>query len=105
MRPNTVPIGTPASSPANEEKRDPGAGKTVREFARRYRVSADKVRAWIALGELTAVNTASRLCGKARWVITPEALAEFEKGRQGGPTPKPQGRRRQAVGIDFYPDG
>jgi transposase len=81
------------------------AGLTVREFARRYRVSEDKVRAWVARGELKAINTAAALCGKPRWVILPEALAEFEKARRGGPAPKPQRqRRRRAQEIDFYPD-
>jgi excisionase family DNA binding protein len=42
----------------------PPRGLTVREVARRYRVSPDKVRAWIRRGELAAVNTASTLCGK-----------------------------------------
>jgi transposase len=84
--------------------RDPTTGLTVSEFARRYRVGEDKVRSWIARGELKAVNTASVLCGRPRWVVPPEALAEFEKGR-GCPAPKPQRRRRRrAHEIDFYPD-
>jgi transposase len=79
-------------------------GLTVVDVAQRYRVSPDKVRAWIARGELAAVNTASRLCGKPRWVIPPEALATFERRRAGGPPPKPPRRRRRTVEIDFYPD-
>jgi hypothetical protein len=83
----------------------PTAGLTVRDVARRYRVSPDKVRAWIARGELAAVNTASAMCGKPRWVILPDALADFERRRQGGPAPKlPRRRKRQAAVIDFYPD-
>jgi len=77
----------------------------VRDVARRYRVSPDKVRRWIDRGELLAVNTAAALCGRPRWVIPAEALVEFEKGRRGGPTPKPQRRQRRRVHeIDFYPD-
>jgi transposase len=76
----------------------------VREIARRYRVGEDKVRAWINRGELVAVNTASTLCGRPRWVIPPEALTAFEKRRCGGTTPKPERRRRRAEQIDFYPD-
>jgi hypothetical protein len=79
-------------------------GYTVPEVARRYRVGQDKVRGWIRRGELAAVNTAAVLCGKPRWVITPDALAAFEKLRAGGPTPKPSRSRRQPVVIDFYPD-
>ncbi len=80
------------------------AGFTVRDIARRYRVGEDKVRGWIAHGELRAINTAAALCGKPRWVIMPEALAEFERRRAGGPEPKPAPRRRRTVAIDFYPD-
>jgi hypothetical protein len=79
------------------------AGLTVADVARRYRVSEDKVRGWIARGELRAVNTASVLCGRPRWVISPDALAEFERRRSGGPTPKDK-RRRKVPEIDFYPD-
>jgi excisionase family DNA binding protein len=79
-------------------------GLTVREVARRYRVGEDKVRNWIARGELKALNTAAALCGRPRWVITPEALAAFEKLRTGGPAPKPTRRRRRMGAIDFYPD-
>lgn len=80
------------------------AGYTVADAARRFRVGEDKVRGWIDRGELRAINTADTLCGKPRWVIPPEALAEFECRRAGGPTPKPPRRRRQAAVIDYYAD-
>jgi excisionase family DNA binding protein len=80
-------------------------GLTVREVARRYRVGTDKVRAWIRSGSLKAVNTAAHQCAKARFVIVPEALAEFERGRAAAAPPKPQRRRRQPAGlIDFFPN-
>lgn len=79
-------------------------GYTVADVAIRYRVGPDKVRSWIARGELAAVNTAAALCGKARWVISGEALAAFEQRRAGGPQPKPPRRRRPPIAIDFYPD-
>jgi transposase len=79
------------------------AGLTTRDVAKRYRVSEDKVRAWIARGELAAVNTATALCGKPRWVVTPDALAAFEKRRAGAPTPKPPRRRRNEQEEDFFP--
>jgi hypothetical protein len=88
-----------------EALRDHPASLTVPEFARHYRVSEDKVRSWIARGELRAVNTATALCGKPRWVIPPEAVAEFERRRRGGPAPKSPGRRRRRTQeVDFYPD-
>jgi hypothetical protein len=67
-------------------------GLTVKDVARRYRVSPDKVRLWIARGELVAINTTATLCGKPRWVILPEALAEFERRRAG----RRQSRHRAA---------
>jgi hypothetical protein len=83
---------------------EPTPGLTVADVARRYRVGEDKVRGWISRGELRAINTATALCGKPRWVIPPEALVSFEQRRAGGPPPKPQRRRRQPAAIDFYPD-
>ena len=79
-------------------------GFTVADVARRYRVGEDKVRAWIARGELAAVNTATALCGRPRWVIPAEALPAFERRRASTPPPKPARRRRQSAAIDFYPD-
>jgi hypothetical protein len=68
-------------------------------------VGEDKVRAWIRSGELVAINTATSLCGKPRFVITPEALERFERGRQVVARPKPTTRRRRQTGqVDYYPD-
>jgi len=84
---------------------DDSRGLTVRDVARRYRVGEDKVRGWIRRGELRAINTAAVLCGKPRWVVMPEALAEFERRRTGGAPPKPARRRRRRTEIvDYYPD-
>jgi transposase len=79
-------------------------GKTVREIARLCRVSPDKVRAWISRGELRAINTADTLCGKPRWVVLPEALAEWERSRQAQtPAKLAPRRKRQAGAVDYYP--
>jgi hypothetical protein len=80
------------------------AGLTVRDLARRYRVSPDKIRAWINRGEITAINTADVLCDKPRWVILPDALAAFEKRRAGGPPAKPARRKKRSYNIDYFPD-
>jgi transposase len=80
------------------------AGLTVRDVARRYRVSPDKVRAWIRRGELRAINTAMVLCGKPRWVVLPDALTEFERRRDAGPPPKPKRRARKSDLVDYFPD-
>ena len=84
-------------------KTEPQHGYTTREVARRYRVGEDKVRGWIRRGELKAINTSAALCGKPRWVITSDALTEFEGRRSGGQPPKPA-RCRRTVARDFYPD-
>jgi transposase len=82
----------------------PAHGLTVRDVAARYRVSPDKVRLWILKGELTAVNTAAALCGKPRWVVLPDHLAEFERRRAGGPPPKSERRKKRTCTVDYYPD-
>jgi excisionase family DNA binding protein len=82
----------------------PTRGLTVREVARRYRVGEDKVRAWIKRGELRAITTASVTCGRPRYVVQPEALAEFEQRRTAAPPPKPIRMRRRPEMIDYYPD-
>lgn len=79
-------------------------GLTVRDVARRYRVGEDKVRAWIARGELRAVNTSTNLSGRPRWVVSPDALVEFERRRAGGPPPPKPRRRRKETLVDYYPD-
>jgi hypothetical protein len=82
---------------------NPPTGLTTREVARRYRVSRDKVHSWIKRGELSAINTAAPLA-KPRWVVLPDALASFERGRQATPPPKRQQHRRQrTVETDYYP--
>jgi len=85
----------------------PSRGFTPRELARRWRVSPDKVRALVRSGELAALNLASPRCGKPRLVITPEAVAAFERGRAAAPPPKPPKppeRRKRTSQIDYYPD-
>jgi len=81
-----------------------GRGLTISDVARRYRVKRDKVRAWIRRGELRGVHTAAAACGRGRVVVTPEALAEFERARSATPA-KPALRRRKRTGlVDYYPD-
>ncbi len=78
-------------------------GLTPRELARVLRVSPERVRAWIAKGELLAVNTASS-GERPRWVILPDALAALLARRQASPPAKTVRRRRQPALIDYYPD-
>jgi hypothetical protein len=79
-------------------------GFTVREVARRFRVSPAKVRTWIRLGILGAINTNPVACGKRRLIILPEHLAAFETQHATAPPPKPVKRRKRSQDTDFYPD-
>jgi hypothetical protein len=80
-------------------------GLTVEEAAKRYRVSPDKIRAWIKSGQLKAINTTDVACARPRFVVLPESLRDFEQRRGVGSSPKsPPKRRRQAGQIDYYAD-
>jgi hypothetical protein len=88
-----------------ERSPKPGRGLSPRDLCHRYKVGLDKVLGWIRRGELKAVNVATALCGKPRWVVTPEAIAEFERMRAGGLPPKKERRRQRNPPdfVDFYP--
>jgi hypothetical protein len=89
----------------SESQLSPGRGLTVADVAARYRVSQDKIRNWIRNGSLKAINTATALCGKPRFVVLPDALAEFEKRRAAAQPPKAPRRRRKRIDfVDYYPD-
>ncbi|MHB1426943.1 MAG: helix-turn-helix domain-containing protein [Gemmataceae bacterium] len=60
---------------------------TTRDVARRLGVSVDKVRAWIASGELRAIDVALRRGGRPRWRITAEDLDAFLVSRSVAPVP------------------
>jgi hypothetical protein len=80
------------------------AGYTVADLCKRWRVGADKVRTWIKTGQLAALNTRDARCGRPRFVVTAEALADFERGRSAAPPPRPSRRRkRRGGGIDYFP--
>ena len=80
-------------------------GFTVADIARRYRVGEDRVRTWIKTGVLKAINTAAIACGKPRYVVTAEALTEFEKVRAVATPPKSKlAKRRKANETDYFPD-
>jgi transposase len=79
-------------------------GFTVRDVARRYRVGEDTVRKWIKRGELLALNTADRNAYRPRFVVTPESLAAFERGRSVTPPPKQPRRKKQSEEVDYFPE-
>jgi uncharacterized protein YjcR len=80
-------------------------GITTEEVAKRYRVSPDKVRAWVRRGDLAAINTSRNRCGKPRYVFTPAALAAFEQGHAAQTeAPTPKSRRLQQGTKSYFKD-
>lgn len=67
-------------------------------LAKQLGVKTEKIHTWIKAGELRAVNVATRPNGQPRWVIMPDALADFLTRRSAVPTPKRQARAgRKAI--------
>jgi excisionase family DNA binding protein len=80
---------TPKRKPAERDRLTPP------EVAKQLGVSADTVRGWISSGALKAVNVAGP--GKRpSHLISPDALAEFERRR--APEPAVVRRRRKPAG-------
>ena len=72
------------------------------EVARRYGVSPDTVRAWIAAGQLHATNVGKGKC-RPRYRVPVEALKELDAKRPARIVPKvpPQRRRRRTLDLPF----
>jgi transposase len=100
MRRNIVPHSLASLT---EIDLSPHRGMTVADVARRYRVSPERVRRWIARGELVGINTRDVRCGRPRWVITLEALADFESRRQAKSPPKKARQKKRTNFVDYYP--
>jgi predicted site-specific integrase-resolvase len=68
---------------------------TPPEVARLWGIATEKVLAWIRSGELRAVNAATTLGGRPRYLIDVDDLAAFERSRATTVTPptKPAKRR------------
>ena len=72
----------------------------VKDVAARLLVDDHRVLIWIRSGKLRALDVSEGTGKKARWRITPEALAEFEAARTHIPPAKPS-RRRAKSGWTF----
>jgi hypothetical protein len=81
----------------------PTHGYSVADLARRWKVGADKIYAFLRRGELVAVNVATNVSGRPQWRITPESVERFEQRRSSAPPPKPARRKKRTPQIDFYP--
>jgi len=78
---------------------EPRVKLTPPELAKRLGVSPEKILAWIASGELPAVNVALRLGGRPRWRIDPADVADFERRRSAQPVPRRSRKRPIAAGV------
>jgi hypothetical protein len=80
-------------------------GFSVADLCCRWRVGADKIRAFLHRGELVGVNVATNFSARPQWRITRKSVELFELRRSSAPPPKPpKRRRRQTNETDFYPD-
>lgn len=75
---------------------------TPPELARRWGIGVDKVLGWIRRGELRAINVATTLGIRPRWLIDPADIAAFEERRAASPPPAKIRRHRSAMQITEY---
>ena len=77
---------------------------TPPQLARHMGVSPDKILHWIRTGELRAFNAATRVGGRPRYLISADAVAEFEKRREVVCTAKARRRTRKKNDgvIEFF---
>ena len=75
---------------------------TPNQLAKRWRVSPDKVAAWIRSGELRALNVASAGSTRPRWRIPPEAVQAFEAARSCHRQAPPPKRRKRDEQVTAY---
>jgi excisionase family DNA binding protein len=78
--------------------------KSVKQTAEYFRVGQHTVLAWIASGELAAINAARTAGGKPHWRISDDALQAFELLRSAQPVDRPSRRRRRQAAdvVEFY---
>lgn len=79
-------------------------GYSVADLCRRWRVGADKVRGFIARGELVAVNVAADVNARPQFRVTPESVTAFERRRSTEPQAKTPRKRRRSERVDYTKD-
>jgi excisionase family DNA binding protein len=72
------------------------------EVAELFGVGRTKVMAWIASGELRAVNVATRIGASPRFVIDAKDIEAFERRRQVYPEPSSRRVRQKANAQKYY---
>jgi excisionase family DNA binding protein len=71
----------------------PNTKFTPKEYAKQLRVSPAKVIRWIRRGELRAVNVATSMSGRPRYLISLSEIEAFENLRATLP-PQPKSRTK-----------
>jgi hypothetical protein len=75
---------------------------TPKDYAKRLRVSPAKVLGWIHRGELRAINIASSLKGRPRFLLSESDIEEFESLRSTlSPQPKAKAKPRPIHDANF----
>src|SRR5262249_7001420 len=82
----------------------PSRGWTVPELAQLLRVGEDRIRGWIRRGELEAISTAVSRSGRPRYVVLPDALERWRRGRAVATAPPTPRRHRRRCPRDYYAD-
>jgi hypothetical protein len=96
-------IEPPAPSPDSSSS-EPARGSLPRAFhvkdiVHRLGVDTHRVIAWIRSGKLRALDVSEGTGKRARWRITPEALAQFEAEREAAASPVNRSARGQSAGT------
>lgn len=91
-------LGNRPEAPGRRQKVTPP------ELARAWGISPEKVLAWIRSGELRAVNAATRVGGRSRFLIDLDDVEAFEQRRAGIARPVKQSapRRRQTDVTEYF---
>lgn len=72
------------------------------QLAKIWGIKPDKILAWIASGELRAINMATRRDGQPRWRIEASEAERFKLSRSSSPPPKPVRRKAALAGKDYF---
>ncbi len=75
---------------------------TPPEVAEMLRVDQMKVHGWIHMGELQAINVASKRSKRPRWRISQAAMDAFMAGRTFVPPPPVRRRKRKPRQVTEY---
>lgn len=72
---------------------------TPKQIAALWQCKVEKVLAFIANGELSAIDTSQRGAKRKTWIITAESLEAFESARTTRQAPQPTPRRGKPVTV------